>query len=161
MRDPRYLLLAQEISTCPFSGMRIIDISDPARPVAVSHMLLPENACTGIPAGGTYSVHNPLVVGDLVLASWYAGGVQACDVSDPALPRRVGQYVPTGEGSGGQNLWGSTYPVAMFSYPIVRDGLIYVSDGQTGLHILRYTGPGREAIDSGAHVEGNVTLLDK
>ena len=33
MRDPRYLLLAQEISTCPFAGMRIIDISDPARPV--------------------------------------------------------------------------------------------------------------------------------
>jgi hypothetical protein len=124
-------------------------------------MRLPENACSGIPAGGTYSVHNPLVVGDLVLASWYAAGVQAWDVSDPAAPRRVGQYVPTGEGSGGQNLWGSSYPVAMFSYPIVRDGLIYVADGQTGLHILRYTGPGREWVEGVRQAEGNVTLLER
>ena len=158
LRDSRYVLLAQEISTCPFAGMRIVDIAEPSRPSLVAHIRLPENRCTDIPAGATYSVHDPLVVGDLVLTSWYAAGVQAFDVSDPAAPVRVGQYIPTGDGAGGLNLWNTRYPVAMFSYPIVRDGLIYVTDSQTGLHILRYTGPQRESIERVKQAEGNVTL---
>jgi hypothetical protein len=52
-----------------------------------------------------------------------------------------------------------SYPVQMFSYPIVRDGLIYAVDSVGGLYVLRYTGPGAEGLAGVSHAEGNVTIL--
>ena len=91
---------------------------------------------------------------DIIL---YSAGVQAIDVSDPFSPRRVGQYVPTGEGAGPRSLLGE-YPVQMFSYPILRDGLLYAVDSQSGLFVLRYTGPGAESLTDISLAESNVTV---
>ena len=44
----------------------------------------------------------------------------------------------------------------MWSYPIMRDGLIYIVDIQSGLYVLRYTGPGAEAVEQITLAEGNV-----
>jgi hypothetical protein len=49
--------------------------------------------------------------------------------------------------------------VQLWSYPILREGLIYVSDIQSGLYALRYTGPGAEAVGRVRLAEGNVTVL--
>jgi hypothetical protein len=94
------------------------------------------------------------------LVSWYAAGVQVVDLSNPLVPRRVGQFVPSGEGAGPRSLLG-TYRVQMFSYPLLRDGLIYVVDSQSGLYVLRYTGPGAEALAAIPLAEGNVTILTR
>ena len=159
MRDPRYLLLAGEVFECPFEGLAIVDIADVARPTIVSQLRLPEARCNNLPApGAVFTPHNPLVVGDLALVSWYAAGVQVVDLSNPLVPRRVGQFVPSGEGAGPRSLLGA-YRVQMFSYPILRDGLIYVVDSQSGLYVLRYTGPGAEALAAIPWAEGNVTIL--
>jgi len=48
--------------------------------------------------------------------------------------------------------------VQLWSYPILREGLIYVSDIQSGLYILRYTGLEAEGVAKVPLAEGNITL---
>ncbi|MDQ4028261.1 MAG: hypothetical protein M3214_09470, partial [Actinomycetota bacterium] len=50
--------------------------------------------------------------------------------------------------------------VVMWSYPIIKDGLIYVVDIRNGLYILRYTGPGSGQLDAIDFYEGNSNLGD-
>jgi hypothetical protein len=46
----------------------------------------------------------------------------------------------------------------MWSFPIISDGLIYVTDIRNGLYILRYTGRRHESIDKIDFLEGNSNL---
>jgi hypothetical protein len=46
----------------------------------------------------------------------------------------------------------------MWSFPIISDGLIYVTDIRNGLYILRYTGHRSEVIDEIRFLEGNSNL---
>jgi hypothetical protein len=48
----------------------------------------------------------------------------------------------------------------MWSYPIIKNGLIYVIDIRNGLYILRYHGPHENEITSIQFLEGNSTLGD-
>ena len=130
-------------------------------PRIISRFALPEiaGACAGRPdPAAVFTAHNPLLVGDLAFVTWYAGGLQALDLSNPAQPVRVGLYVPDGAGAAAGSYVGS-YPVQLWSYPILRDGLLYVSDIQSGLHILRYTGPAADSVGAVPLAEGNVTVL--
>jgi hypothetical protein len=160
LSDPRYVLVTQEVYACPFAGLFLADISNESHPQIVSRFDLPENdpACAALPqAEAVFTAHNPLVVGDLAFVTWYGGGLQALDLSDPAQPRRVGLFVPRGEGAAPQSYVGA-YPVQTWSYPILREGLIYVSDIQSGLYVLRYTGPGADALGRIPLAEGNATI---
>jgi hypothetical protein len=158
LQTPGYLLVTNELWRCPFSPIYVVSIADPARPHVVATLALPENRCDGLPAGdAVYNPHNPLVVGNLAFVSWYSAGVQVLDVSDPLQPERVAQFVPGVEGAAPFSYIG-TYPVQTWSYPILRDGLFYVVDIQSGLYILRYTGPGADEISAVPHAEGNVTI---
>ena len=49
-------------------------------------------------------------------------------------------------------------PVAMWSYPVIKDGLIYVTDVRNGLYVLRYVGPKQEMVADVAFAEGNSSL---
>jgi hypothetical protein len=165
LSDPRYVVLTQEVYDCPFAGLLIADIANESHPHIVGRFDLPENdpACQALPqTDAVFTSHNPLVVasstGDLVFVTWYGGGLQALDVSNPTQPRRVGLFVPKGEGAARESYIG-TYPVQTWSYPILRAGLIYVSDIQSGLYVLQYTGPGAEVVSRVPLAEGNVTVL--
>ena len=46
----------------------------------------------------------------------------------------------------------------MWSYPIIRDGLIYVVDVRNGLYVVRYTGAGEASLLEDSFVEGNSNL---
>ena len=169
-----YVLLASEVFRCPFAGLAVADISDPAHPQIVSRLTLAENRCQNLPGGGAvFTPHNPLVVSRsavpagkpdpnatepaiLAFVSWYSAGVQAVDLSDPRSPQRAGQFVPSGDDVAPRSYLGS-YPVQMCSYPIVRDGLIYVSDSIGGLYVLRYTGPHAGWLADVSLAESNVT----
>lgn len=160
LADPRYVLVTQEVYECPFAGLFISDISDEAHPQIVGRFALPENdpACDPLPqSDAVFTAHNPLAVGDLVLVTWYGGGLQALEVKDPSRPRRLGLFVPRGDGAAAESYVG-TYPVQMWSYPILRQGLIYVSDIQSGLYILRYTGPGADLLEQVPMAEGNASV---
>ena len=48
--------------------------------------------------------------------------------------------------------------VVMWSYPIIKDGLIYVVDIRNGLYVLRYTGPFAGEVENTGFLEGNSNL---
>jgi hypothetical protein len=53
-----------------------------------------------------------------------------------------------------------TNKVVMWSFSIVKDGLIYVVDVRNGLYILRYTGPRAGELAQISFLEGNSNLGD-
>jgi hypothetical protein len=53
---------------------------------------------------------------------------------------------------------GRNEKVVMWSYPIIKDGLIYVVDLRNGLYILEYDGPFDQEVDLVSFLEGNSNL---
>ena len=157
------LLLTDEryAANCADGPARLADVSDPARPRAVSVLNAPENdlaTCRSSPAG-TYTSHNPTLVGDLALVTWYSSGLQVFDVSDPAQPARLAEFRPQAvQPAERDRQLGATLTMT-WSYPIVRDGLIYVADINQGLYVLRYRGPHQEQLEEVAFAEGNSNLF--
>lgn len=88
---------------------------------------------------GTWTIHNTEVNGTRGYAAWFANGIVALDLSNPASPRRVGQFVPptnsrfaSSLGSGPASVWGVAVDPAT--------GIVYASDMRTGLWVIRPTG---------------------
>jgi hypothetical protein len=111
----------------------------------------------------SYSSHNPTVLPDLVLDSWHSGGLQAIDIADPVNPRQAGFISPTPLDAVALEdpaLSRGPNKVVMWSFPIVRDGLIYVVDIRNGLFIFRYRGPHHNEVDRIEFLEGNSNLGD-
>lgn len=162
------LLVTEEIypmpfgTGCPWGHLHVVDIGDPAAPVEVGEIGLPENDpsfCASAPARSTYTAHNVTTTRNLALVTWYAGGLQAIEVSDPTNPVRLAELRPeplTSVAVEDPALGGT--PVEMWSYPIIKDGLIYVVDARNGLYVLRYHGYRAEEIAGVAFREGNSNL---
>ena len=72
---------------------RFFDISDPANPTPLATFKLPTTTQFPPPAG-FFSVHDPKVRGGQAYFSWYSEGVVVVDISRPANPRFVAQFVP-------------------------------------------------------------------
>jgi hypothetical protein len=146
---------------CPWGHLRTVDISDASAPVVAGEYALPEQdpaQCGGVAPLTAFTAHNATVTHDLALVTWYAGGLEAIDISDPAEPFQLAELRPeplphvTTEDPG---LDGSK--IEMWSYPILDDGLIYVVDVRNGLYVLRYHGRWGEQILSTPFAEGNST----
>ena len=151
--------------------MRVIRISDEAHPRIVGEYRTKENrrSYCETPAGQdpdnvaytSYSSHNPTVLPNLAFVAWHSNGLQAVDISEPTDPTKAGVFVPeplpavTTEDPA---LSRGTNKVVMWSYPIIKDGLIYVVDIRNGLYILRYTGPRAEEVRGIEFLEGNSNL---
>lgn len=149
---------------CPWGWMRVVDIADPAAPTVTAEYKLPQNdpaICPGDngPPMVTYTAHNTTATENLALVTWHAGGLQAIDISDPSAPTQLTAFLPEPlptVATEDPALGGD--PVLMWSYPIIKDGLIYVIDIRNGLYILRYTGPHEDEIASTTFREGNSNL---
>lgn len=145
----------------PFVG--IVDISDERDPILISLFPTPEPpAELGIrdfaDRGGRFGPHNQhqpqfqpqlATVGDLVFLSYFTGGLQIFDISNPRLPRRVGHYVPEDP----QRRHGPL-PSELVTHCedvlVDRRGVIYMTERNSGLYIIEPTGelarfsPGRQ-----------------
>jgi hypothetical protein len=112
--------------------LRIFDIADRAAPKQIGIHATENTRRCPPPDSGWYTIHNPVVDGNIAYLSWYSDGVRAVDISDPAAPHEIGYYVPAGDaGADPQSLiWGVFY----------YEGLIYLSDERNGLIIVRLTG---------------------
>jgi hypothetical protein len=115
----------------------------------------------------SYSSHNPTPTRNLIFDDWHSGGLQAIDVSDPGDPSQAGWFSPTPLASvanedpalsQGDDARGNK--VVMWSFPIIRDGLIYAVDIRNGLYILHYSGPLASEVDAIKFLEGNSNLGD-
>ncbi len=154
----------------PWGWMRTVDVQDPAQPRIVGEFKIFQNTDAFMsqvdPATAnftSYSTHNPTVLPHLVIDSWHSGGLQAIDIANPAHPRQDGFASPTPLASVALEdpaLSRGPNKVVVWSFPIIRDGLIYVVDIRNGLFIYRYRGPHHGEVDHIEFLEGNSNLGD-
>jgi hypothetical protein len=90
------------------------------------------------PPEGGWSIHNTEVLADRAYSSWYSHGIVALDVSHPTRPAKVGQFVPPPP-AGGEPPFALVWGVAIDP----GTGIIYASDINSGLWIVRPTGHAR------------------
>ena len=149
--DTRQLLFSADEDFCKNSGpgiekgqgyLRVWDYSNLAAPIQIGEYRTPNSIGTNTRAAGDYSIHNALVVGTDVYISWYSDGIRVLDASDPTKPEEVAYFVPPsannpvkpsqrGVLSNAPQVWGVVYDEVA--------GLIYASDMNSGLWILRRT----------------------
>jgi hypothetical protein len=102
----------------------------------------PNSLGTDDQAAGDFTIHNPLVVGTDVYASWYTDGVRVIDASNPRSLREVAYFVPPAGQNPVKPRQRGVLPSTTQIWGVVVDeatGLIYASDMNTGLWILRRT----------------------
>ena len=164
---------------CPFGILRTGRLAADGGATLEGQFALPENdPRTCGTKNGTFSSHNPTLFHDLGLVTWYSGGLRAVDLTDPKRPYELGAFVPrpgfepelrdarlffprtptggplptdTVKPGSKQEPWIG----AMWSYPVVQNGLIYVVDIDLGLYILRYKGKNAAEVARAPFVEGN------
>ncbi len=157
---------------CPWGWARLINVADPAHPQITGEYKIAQDdqSFCGSPADDpateqftSYSSHNPTVLPDVAFIDWHSGGLQAIDIADPADPAQGGWFSPAPLASVATEdpaLSRGPNKVVLWSYPVIRNGLIYAIDIRNGLYILRYTGPhAAEALDI-HFFEGNSNLGD-
>ena len=170
--DEVYGTYTDPSSGCPWGWARLINIDDEAHPLIVGEFKVPQDSqsfCDGPYRDAqteqftSYSSHNPTVLRNLAIVAWHSGGLQVIDTSDSAHPVRAGFFSPTALDTVGTEdpaLSRGPNKVVVWSYPIVKDGLIYVVDVRNGLYILRYTGPHADEVNAIKFLEGNSNLGD-
>lgn len=109
--------------------LRIFDINDPANPVQLSTFATANTNNEAVATTGTWSVHNPEIIGNTLYVSWYSDGVRIIDISQPATPREIGFWTGAGAPADAPavNIW-SVVP---------HGDLLLASDRNYGLYILK------------------------
>ena len=115
----------------------------------------------------SYSSHNPTLTQHLAIVDWHSGGLQIIDTSDPTKPVQAGFFIPDPPASVAnedpalsQGTASRNNKTVFWSYPIIRDGLIYVIDVRNGLFVFKYTGPHADEVREVDFLEGNSNLGD-
>ncbi len=123
--DRNFALTTDEIGTTP-KTLKIWNISD-------------LNNVTGVASytNTTAIIHNVFVKGNLAYVAWYSAGLRVIDISNPAAPVEVGYYdsYPASDIAAYVGNWGAD--------PFFPSGKVIMSDRQTGLYVVRYTGDKR------------------
>jgi hypothetical protein len=175
---------------CRWGWMRTIDVADVAHPTIKGEYMIVEDQPSFCGSVGdsavaeqfrSFSSHNPTVLRNLALIAWHAGGMQAIDIADASHPTQAGSFKPTpipvvatedpGLSQGPATTVAElenpdvTNPdfqtkVVFWSYPIIKDGLIYVIDVRNGLYVLKYRGRHHEEVERIRFLEGNSNLGD-
>ena len=148
---------------CPWAWARTIDIKNPAKPKVVAEYKIAENkeefCATDAPRpSSSYSAHNPTLTKHLAFTSWHAGGLQVVDLTNPRKPMQAAEFVPTPIPAVVMEdpaLTAGQDKVAMWSYPVIQDGLIYVVDVRNGLYILKYSGAYAKEVNKVKFLDGN------
>jgi hypothetical protein len=174
--DEVYGTLTFDNQGCRWGWARLIDVSNPGRPFITGEYTIDENNLSfcGTPADDavtestrSYSSHNPTLTQNLAIIDWHSGGLQIIDTSDPTNPVQAGFYVPDppsavanedpalSQGTASRN-----NKTVFWSYPIIKNGLIYVIDVRNGLFIFKYTGPHADEVRQITFLEGNSNLGD-
>jgi hypothetical protein len=152
---------------CPWGWARMIDISDPKAPTVESDYRVRENdpsTCADWnPPRTSYSAHNPTLTPHIAFSTWHSSGLQAVSIQNPSSPYQLAQFTPRPLGAvmledprlSSDPDTGRNEKVVMWSYPIIKDGLIYVIDLRNGLYVLRYRGAFENEVRRIGFLEGN------
>lgn len=158
---------------CPWGWVRLIDISDESQPAVLSEYKVEENEfencddpVIGNPANiatTSNSAHNPTVTPNVAFVTWHSAGLEAFSLTDPTNPRRTGKFEPLplpAVVTEDPLLTTGLDKVAMWSFPVIQDGLVHVVDIRNGLYILEYTGEHANEVAEIEFLEGNSNLGD-
>ena len=150
--EGRKLLFSADEDFCKTSGpgiekgtgyMRVWDFSDPANVQQIGSYRSPRSLGTDDQGAGDFVIHNNFLVGTTLYESWYSDGVRVVDVSDPRNPREVAYFVPPATENPVKPSQRSVLTNTAQVWGVVVDettGLVYASDMNSGLWILRRTG---------------------
>jgi len=162
--DPKY--------GCPWGWEHLINISDETHPSIVGRFKISQDTASFCGSASddalteqytSYSSHNPTVLRDLAIISWHSGGLQITDIRNASRPVAAGFFSPSPLATVATEdpaLTRGPNKVAFWSYPVIRNGLIYVIDVRNGLYVLRYTGPQAQEVRNTKFLEGNSNLGD-
>ena len=165
-----YVLVTEEVyGRCPWGWTSLIDITDESRPQIVAEYKLDVyntlEHCAATTAERywftSFSAHNPTLTKNLAFITWHSGGLQAVSIENPLQPTQVTQFLPEPLPSVATEdpaLSSGPDKIVMWSYPIIKDGLIYVVDVRNGFYILKYHGPFEDEIAAIRFLEGNSNL---
>lgn len=156
---------------CPWGWVRMLDISNTSKPRVVGDYRVRQNrprycdTAEGMDPTNTtftsYSAHNPTLTDRLGFITWHSAGLHAIKLQRD--PTRTGVFSPRPLDlvvTEDPALSLGRSKVVMWSYPVIKDGLIYVIDIRNGLYILRYTGTGAKEVSGIDFLEGNSNLGD-
>ena len=150
--EARKLLFSADEDFCKTSGsgtekgfgyLRVYDYSKLGAPKQIGEYRTPNTLGGSDQGAGDYTIHNNFLVGTTLYTSWYTDGVRVIDVANPRAPKEVGFFVPPasvnpikpsqrGVLTNTTQVWGVVVDEAT--------GLVYASDMNSGLWILRRTG---------------------
>lgn len=156
---PAYVVSTEEtpFGPCPERGMRIMSTQVEITPMLLGTFAMHDSSVENcinqsrLNPDGTPKMtrpmmhaHNKTILPNLAFINWLGHGLRVMDISHPFNPREVGyaRTVP----------WGD-----FMSYPDFKDGLIYVVDNHTGLHVFKYTGPRADEIPKKGMFSGNIS----
>lgn len=167
-----YALITEEVyGECPWGWVHLLDITDETRPQFVAEYKLDpyntvEHCDTESPERydfTSFASHNPTLSKNLAFITWHSGGLQAVSIENPTALTQVTEFVPVplpSVGSEDPALSSGPDKVVMWSYPIIKGGLIYVVDLRNGLYILKYHGPFEAEVAAIRFLEGSSNLGD-
>ncbi len=140
--------------------MRLVDVTDEAKPMGVSTWTVPEASGNFCSAGGRFGAHSsnesftPVYYNRVLFIAHFNAGVRAVDIRDPFHPKEIGYYIPAITEKTDKRCVGKgaeeRCKVAIQTNNVEVDdrGYIYAVDrANTGMHILSLTGAARQAAD--------------
>jgi hypothetical protein len=152
---------------CPWGWARLVDITDPTKPTVEAAYRIDENdpdTCEDSnPPRTSYSAHNPTLTPRIAFSTWHSGGLQAVGIEKPWRPYQLAEFFPRPLRSvlledprlSSDPNTGRHEKVVMWSYPVIKDGLIYVTDIRNGFYVLRYKGRFNREVRTIDFLEGN------
>jgi hypothetical protein len=125
-----------------FGYLRVWDWSGAGAPRQIGSYKTPNSTGTKDVNAGDYTIHNPLLVGDEIFASWYTDGIRIIDVADPANPHETAFFVPPAENNPVKPSQRTTLTNTVQVWGVAHDPVtnyIFASDMNSGLWILART----------------------
>ena len=150
--EARKLLITADEDFCKTSGagiekgfgyMRVYDYSKPSAPKQIGSYRTPNSSGSTDIAAGDFVIHNNFLVGTTSYTSWYTDGVRVIDLSNPKVPREVAYFVPPASTNPVKPSQRGVLSNTTQVWGVVVDeetGLVYASDMNSGLWILKRTG---------------------
>lgn len=127
----------------------VFDIREKTNPVSIATMPQPADQ-DYFKMGGQFGPHNlhehrpgSWQDSNTVFATWQSAGVRAFDISNPFRPEEAGYFVPPQPLKFMEPLRGRAKIRHTADLYVAQDGLMYVTDYDSGLYILQYEGSSR------------------
>ena len=126
--------VSDRLTPSPNAFMWIVDITDEAHPVPISTWAVPhDQPFDPLCWFGAHQPQETVDGGNVILVTWFGGGLRAVDISDPYRPEEVESFMPT-PGAG------QTIVQSNDIFVDKSRGLVFLIDRLNGLDILEYGG---------------------